>query len=37
MRTNIEISDQLMEEALKLPGSKTKRAVGLIDDVVLLM
>ncbi len=27
MRTNIEISDQLMEEALKVSGLKTKRAV----------
>ena len=27
MRTNIEISDQLMEEALKASGLKTKRAV----------
>lgn len=27
MRTNIEISDQLMEEALRASGLKTKRAV----------
>jgi Arc/MetJ family transcription regulator len=27
VRTNIEISDQLMEEALKASGLKTKRAV----------
>ncbi len=27
MRTNIEISDELMEEALRLSGFKTKRAV----------
>lgn len=25
MRTNIEIDDQLMEEALRLTGAKTKR------------
>ncbi|WP_157270163.1 type II toxin-antitoxin system VapB family antitoxin [Azohydromonas aeria] len=25
MRTNIEIDDQLMEEALRLSGAKTKR------------
>jgi Arc/MetJ family transcription regulator len=27
MRTNIEIDDELMEEALKLSGSRTKREV----------
>lgn len=27
MRTNIEISDQLIEEALRVSGLKTKRAV----------
>jgi Arc/MetJ family transcription regulator len=27
MRTNIEISDELIEEALRISGLKTKRAV----------
>ena len=29
MRTNIVIDDELMREALKTPGIKTKRAVSV--------
>jgi Arc/MetJ family transcription regulator len=35
MRTNIEIDDQLMAEALELSGQKTKRAA--VEEALRLM